>query len=287
MAMMMQRKAKRSPGYFIVISLWYAAVIFLAVLCLVPFLIMLVNSTRQGMDIMVSFTLVPGDALVENWRIVHANIDLLRGFGNSLLISVTSTLLTAYFSALTAYAFAMYRFKGRKFLFGVILAFMMVPAQLSMLGFYDLVNAMGLINTYVPLIVPGIAHASSVFFLRQYTTSVLPKPLLEAPRIDGAREGYIFHRIALPIIAPGIATVSIGNFIANWNNYLLPLILINSPDKQTLPLKIGALRSVKDVIINQGATYLAVAISVVPILIAFAFCSKYIIGSISAGSIKE
>ena len=147
--------------------------------------------------------------------------------------------------------------------------------------------SLGLIDSYIPLIVPSIASSATVFFLRQYIVSVMPKSLLEAPRIDGASEIYIFHKIGLPIMSPGIATMSIGAFIGSWNSYLLPLVILNSQKKWTLPVMIASLNSVKDIASNIGATYVAVAISVVPIIIVFCFCSKYIIGSISAGSVKE
>lgn len=271
----------------IVYVLLYLAVILLSVLCLLPFLLMLVNATRSGNDIMTSFTLVPGKYLKQNWEIVTSNLDILRGFMNSIFIAATSTVLTAYFSALTAYGFAFYKFRGRKVLFTVILVFMMIPSQLGMLGFYDLMTKLGLIDSYIPLIVPSIAAPATVFFLRQYILSVMPKSLLEAPRIDGAGELYIFHKIGLPIMAPGIATMSIGAFIGSWNSYLIPLIMLNTPKKWTLPVMVASLGSVKDIATNIGATYVTVAVSVVPILIVFAFCSKYIISSISAGSVKE
>ena len=213
--------------------------------------------------------------------------NIFRGLGNSLFIAVCSTALTAYFSALTAYALAIYQFKGKNILFTCILIFMMIPAQLGLLGFYDLVNAMSLTDNYIPLIIPAIANPAVVFFLRQYTVSTLPKGLLEAARIDGASETRIFHKIALPIMAPGIATMSIGAFIGSWNNYLMPLILLYTPDKFTLPVMMSSMSASQDITSNQGAIYLSVAISVLPIMIAFMFFSKYIISGISAGGIKE
>lgn len=144
-----------------------------------------------------------------------------------------------------------------------------------------------MIDTYWPLILPAIASPGTVFFLRQYCEGSLQPALIEAARIDGAKELHIFHKIILPLMSPGIATMAIGAFIGNWNSYLLPLILLNSPDKFTLPVMIASLNSSKDIASNQGAIYLAVAISVIPILIVFAFCSKYIIGSLSAGGVKE
>lgn len=206
---------------------------------------------------------------------------------NSLFLAVCNTALVSYFSALTAYGLAYYKFKGAKVIFTALLIFMMVPSQLSMLGFYDLVNQMGLIDTYWPLILPSVASPATVFFLRQYILSVMPKAILEAPRIDGAGELAIFHRIALPIMAPGIATMAIGAFIGSWNSYLIPMMLINTPSKRPLPVMVAELSAVRDITTNLGATYLVVAVSAVPIMVAFCFFSKYIISGISAGSVKE
>ena len=197
------------------------------------------------------------------------------------------TALSGYFSALTAYGLAVYNFKGRNALFTTILVLMMVPAQLGLLGFYDLVNGLGLMDSYIPLIIPAIASPFIVFFLRQYLVSVLPMSIIEAARMDGASEIATFHKIGLPIMMPGIATMSIGTFIGSWNNYLMPLVLLISPDKFTLPVMMGSLSASKDITANMGATYVSVAVSVLPVMIAFCFFSKYIISSISAGGVKE
>lgn len=268
-------------------AILYIILIALALLCLLPFLLMIINATRSGNEIMTSFSLLPGSSLASNWKVVVENLDIARGFANSLFIAIVSTAFVSYFSAMTAYGFAFYKFKGKKIIFTAIIIFMMIPAQLGMLGFYDLVTKMGLIDSYIPLIVPSIASPATVFFLRQYVLSVMPKSVLEAPRIDGAGEFYIFHKIALPIMAPGIATMAIGAFIGSWNSYLIPLILLNTPKKWTLPVMVASLSSVKDIATNIGATYVTVAISVIPIMIMFCFCSKYIISNISAGSVKE
>lgn len=265
----------------------YLCLILLALICFLPFLMMMVNATRSGVEISHSFTLIPSRHLKDNWTALFAYVNLFRGVGNSLLVAVPATILTAYFSSITAYALAVYRFKGNGWLFKILVVFMMIPAQLSLIGFYNLCQKLHMVDSYLPLIIPAIASPGTVFFLRQYVQSTLSKALLEAARIDGARELHIFHRIVLPIMAPGIATMSIGAFIGNWNNYLVPLILLNTPDKMTLPVMISTLNAATDLQKNQGAIYLGVAISVVPILIVFCFCSKYIISSISAGSVKE
>lgn len=265
----------------------YVALIVLALSCLLPFWLMIVNSTRSGVEITHSFSFFPGHSLKDNWIVLFNYVNLFTGFFNSLKVAVPATLLTAYFSAITAYAMAMYEWKGNSLMFKVIVVFMMIPSQLSLIGFYNLCQKLRLIDSYVPLIVPAIAAPGIVFFLRQYTKSTLSKALLEAARIDGASEILTFHKIVLPIMSPGIATMSIGAFIGNWNSYLVPLILLNTPRKMTLPVMISTLNAATDLQKNQGAIYLGVAISVVPIMIVFSFCSKYIISSISAGGVKE
>ncbi|MGN0156004.1 MAG: carbohydrate ABC transporter permease [Lachnospiraceae bacterium] len=268
-------------------AILYILLILLACACLFPFLLMMVNATRSGYEIVHSFTLIPSKYTKENWDTVFSYFNLFKGMWNSVKVAVPATLLTAYFSALTAYGLAMYKFKGNKIIFMSILIFMMIPGQLSLIGFYNLCTKLHLVNSYIPLIVPAIAAPGTVFFLRQYILSVLPPSLIEAARIDGASELYSFHRIVLPIMSPGIATMSIMAFIGNWNNYLLPMIILNKNNKFTLPVMMATLRASTDIQRNQGAIYLAVAISVIPILIVFCFCSKYIISSISAGSVKE
>lgn len=273
-------------GYKIKLGILYFLLILLGILCLLPFLLMLVNATRSGTEIVSSFTLIPSTHLKENWDAVFEYFNLFLGMWNSVKVAVPATLLSAYFSAMTAYALAMYKFKGSKLIFTVILIFMMIPGQLGLIGFYNLCTKLHLVNSYVPLIIPAVAAPGMVFFLRQYVLSVMPPSLIEAARIDGANELYIFHRIAIPIMSPGIATMSIMGFIGNWNAYLTPMIILNKNEKFTLPVMMATLRASTDINANQGAIYLAVAVSVIPILLVFAFFSKYIISSISAGAVK-
>ncbi len=268
-------------------AILYILLIGLALMCLLPFWLMMVNSTRSGVEITHSFSFLPGQSLQDNWKVLFDYVNLFLGLLNSVKVALPATLLTAYFSAITAFGMAMYEWKGNNILFRIIVIFMMIPAQLSLIGFYNLCQKLHLIDSYIPLIIPAIASPGIVFFLRQYVKATLSKSLMEAARIDGASEIHIFHRIVLPIMAPGIATMSIGSFIGNWNSYLLPLILLNTPRKMTLPVMISTLNAATDLQKNQGAIYLGVAISVVPIIIVFCFCSKYIISSISAGSVKE
>ena len=276
-----------TTGFKIKKGILYFLLTLLAVICLLPFIATMVNATRSGAEISSSVTLIPSHYIKENWKIIFDFFNPFRGLWNSLIVAVPATLLTAYFSTMTAYGLARYDFVGNKVIFGAILVFMMIPGQLSLIGFYQLCAKLKLINSYIPLIVPAIAAPGTVFFLRQYIQSSLPPALIEAARIDGASELYSFHRIVIPLVSPAVATMSIMAFIGNWNSYLLPMIILTKSDKFTLPVMMATLRSSIDAQRNQGAIYLAVAISIIPILLVFCFCSKYIISSISAGAVKE
>ena len=166
----------------------YLCLSLLAAICFLPFLLMIVNATRSGVEITHSFTLIPSSHLGENWEALFAYVNLFKGFKNSLLVAIPATILTAYFSSITAYAMAVYRFKGNAWLFKILVVFMMIPAQLSLIGFYNLCQKLHMVDSYLPLIIPAIASPGTVFFLRQYVQSTLSKALLEAARIDGAGE---------------------------------------------------------------------------------------------------
>lgn len=274
-------------GYKIKKGILYFLITVLAAVCLFPFLLMMVNATRSGSEIVTGFTLIPGSHLKENWVQVFEYFNLFKGMWNSLVVAVPATLLGAYFSALTAYGLAFYKFKGNNVIFGAILVFMMIPGQLSLIGFYQLCAKLHLVNSYIPLIIPAIAAPGTVFFLRQYILSSLSKSIIEAARIDGANELYSFHKLVIPIISPAVATMGIMGFIGNWNSYLLPMIIISKNEKMTLPVMMATLRAATNINANQGAIYLSVAISIIPILLVFIVFSKYIISSVSAGAVKE
>jgi multiple sugar transport system permease protein len=280
-------KKKRKRKNFIVYSIVYLVLALLVVITLVPFWIVIINATRDGMSISTQgITLIPGKSLFENYKILTDNVDIARGFYNSLKIATLVTVLSGYFSALTAYGFHMYDFKGKNFLFGLILVFMMIPSQLAFLGYVKWMTQLGLMDTHAALIIPSIAAIGTVFFLRAYISSSLSKEIIESARIDGAGELYIFHRIAFPLMAPGVATMSIFTFIGSWNNYLSARVILSSKANETLPMVISSLRALRIWHQNQGAIYLGFAISIVPIVVVFIFASKYLIANISAGAVK-
>lgn len=280
-------KNRHSTGFYINKSILYILLTILGIACLLPFLLMMVNATRTSHEITTSFSLIPGHALKENWVTIFGYFNLFKGMLNSVLVALPATFLGAYFPCMAAYGLAFYKFKGNKTIFWVILIFMMIPGQLSLIGFYQLCATLKITNTYVPLILPAIAASGTVFFLRQYIQSSLSKSLIEAARMDGASELYSFHRIVIPIVFPAIATMSIMGFIGNWNSYMLPMIILSKPDKYTLPVMLVSLRSSTDITQNYGAIYLSIALSMIPIFAVFIGFSKYIISSVSAGAVKE
>jgi len=265
----------------------YALCIFFTVLCLFPIYVLVINATRSSLAVQTSVSFIPGGHAVKNFRSLMDNgFMLFRAFFNSLFISVSSTALSVYFSALTAYGLSVYRFRGRKFFFRFILLIMMIPGQLSMVGFYQFMLKLRLYDSYIPLILPSIAAPSTVFFLKQYLDSAYPKDLTEATRIDGGNEFLIFNRIALPIILPALATMSIFGMVYSWNSYIMPLILLNTQSKFTMPMLVQLLRT--DLYATDyGALYMGLLLTVLPLIIVYLLLSKTIIKGVALGAVKE
>ena len=273
-------------GYKIKKTILYILLILLSVVCMFPFLLMIVNATRSGSEIMKSFTLIPSVYLKENWATVFKYFNLFLSMWNSLKVAVPSTLLCAYFSAMTAYALAMYKFKGNKVLFMTILIFMMIPGQLGLIGFYNLCTKLHLVNSYIPLIIPAIASPGTVFFLRQYVLSVMPPSLIEAARIDGSGEFHTFNNIVLPLMKPAIAVQAIFTFVSSWNNYFVPALILHNDKKKTLPILIAQLRAADWLKFDMGQVYVMIAFSIFPVIIIYLILSRHIVQGVALGSVK-
>jgi len=266
----------------------HAFMIFFGLLAILPVYILMINATRSVEEINTGLSIIPGTNALLNWKALNSRGNLLiwNGFLNSAVIALSTTVLSIYFSALTAYGLHIYRFKGRAVIWVIILIIMMLPGSLTFIGFYKLMATWGLIDTYIPLILPGIAAAATVLFIRQYMSSVLSLELVDAARIDGAGEYRIFNTIILPVIIPALAAQSIFTFVGSWNNFVTPLVIIVSENKRTLPLIIALLHG--DIYRPQvGGIYLGVAISLIPIIIFYSFMSRFIISGITMGGIKE
>jgi multiple sugar transport system permease protein len=266
----------------------YGIMFFLFLLALGPLYIMLINATRSTVQINNGLSILPGGNIAHNWKALTSqqDFDITRGFLNSAFIAVFATLCTIYFSSMTAYGLHIYRFKGRFFLWGLILLVMMLPASLSFIGFYKFMARLRLLDNYIPLILPAVASGTTVLFLRQYMSAVLSLELIDAARIDGAGEFGIFNRIILPVLTPALATQAIFAFVGSWNNFFAPFIFISSSGKYTLPMLVQSLRA-GYYRTEYGGIYLGLAISIVPILIFYSFMSRFIISGLTLGSIKE
>ena len=269
-------------------SMIYVFCTFLSVLAIIPFWIMIVNSTRSSVQISQGVSLLPSTALSNNWNVIQKtkNFDVFLGMRNSAIIAFGSTIMSVYFSALTAYGFQVYHFKGRKFLWAVVMAIIMIPGQVVGTGFTMFMYQLGLTNNFVPLIIPSIAAAGTVFFFKQYLEANLQISLVEAARIDGAGEFYTYNRIIMPIMVPAMATMGIMAMIGSWNNYLTPLMLLTKAELKTLPMLVNNLRG--DVYRTEfGSIYLGLTMTALPLMIVYFIFSKYIIAGVALGGVKE
>lgn len=265
----------------------YAVLIILLIITIVPIWLLIVNATRSTSEIQQGISILPSTHLLDNYNILLGRgLNMVRGFSNSLFVAVASTIITVYFSLLTAYGIVVYNFKGKQFFSNFIVLLVLIPMQLSIIGFYQYMSRLGLTDNYASLILPLIANAGAVFFGKQYLESMLIQDLIDAARIDGASELGIFHRVMMPIAAPGAATMGIFAFVASWNNFFNAFILISSIEKYTLPMLVRTLSG--DVYRTEyGAIYLGLAITIVPIIIIYAIFSRYIVSGIAMGAVKE
>ncbi len=246
----------------------------------------MVNATRSTVEIQQGVSLFPSTHLLENYGILEGRgLNPWRGFLNSLFVAVASTVLTVYFALLTAYGIVVYDFKGKQLFSNFIIVLVLIPMQLSIIGFYQYMSTLGLTDNFASLILPTMATAGAVFFGKQYLESVVIKDLIDAGRVDGASELGIFHRIMMPLAVPGAVTMGIFAFIAAWNNFFNAFILISSIEKYTLPMLVQTLRG--DVYRTEyGAIYLGLAVTIVPIIIIYIIFSRYIVSGITMGSVK-
>ena len=267
-----------------------AICIFLCILSLIPFWIMIVNATRTSVDIQSSFTLIPSHYLMENWQKLlyqaSQNVPLWRYMVNSLIIAGGSTILSVYFSTMTAYGVTAYKFKGASFAWAFIMAIMMIPVQVSSIGFFRFMYQIGWGNNYLPLIIPAIAAPATVFFMRQYMISALPLEILDSARIDGSGEFRTFNTIAMPLMKPAVATQCIFAFIGSWNNFYTPSMLLTSQAKMTLPMFVQQMRGER-FRSDHGIIYVGLVVTIMPIFIVYFLLSKYIIAGVALGGVKE
>lgn len=265
----------------------YIVLVLVTIMCLFWFYVLFINATRSNSELNKGFTVIPSTHAVANFKnIIHGTQPIFTGLLNSFIIAALTALLCTYFSTLTAFAIFAYDFKLKKFIFAFILAIMMIPTQVTALGFLQLIRKIHLMDSFIPLIVPAIASPVVFFYLKQSMDSALPKELLESCRIDGAGEFRIFTQMAIPLMKPAISVQAIFSFVTSWNNYFTPALVLKSDNKKTLPILIAQLRSADFLKFDMGQVYMFIACSILPVVIVYLILSKNIVGGMTVGAVK-
>ncbi len=256
-----------------------------ALIMLAPFYFMFVFATHSRTEI---FSLPPplffGDDFLNNLKILTDRMPFWRNLGWSLYVALASTLLTLLFCSLGGYAFAMFDFKFKNALFGLVMGTMLLPSFMNMIPTFMIMDALGWIDQPKALYIPGAASAFGIFLMRQFVSSSIPKELIEAARMDGCGELGIYARIVLPLLKPALGTLGLITFIASWNNFIGPLIVMRSPDMYTLPLALRSLQS--PVNTEWGALMTGSAIATLPLVVLFVLSSRQLISGLTAGAVK-
>ena len=261
-----------------------ALLVILAVLSLAPLLWMLSVSLMQAGEAgHFPPPLLPADATLHNYRELFLRAGMGRFLFNSLLISGSVTLLSVLLNTLAGYAFAKLRFKGRDRTFQAMLAALVIPGQVAMMPLFLMLKQMGLVNTYMGAIVPGMAAIFGIFLVRQYARSI-PDELLEAARIDGAGEARIFFQIVLPALKPILVTLAIFSFLAAWNDFMWPLIVLSDESMQTLPVALASLS--REHVMDYELMMAGSVVTIVPVLLLFLVLQRYYIQGLLLGSVK-
>lgn len=265
--------------------------IILCIISILPFYLMFVNATRSSNEVKGGISFVFGNYLGQNIATFNQKqqglgVTAYSSMLNSLLVSVPYTALSVYFSALTAYGIHAYEFKAKKLAWAFILGIMMVPTQVYAVGYYKFMIKLGLIDTFWPLIIPGITTPAVVFFMRQYLLGALPLEVVEAARIDGSGEFHTFNSVVLPIMKPALATQAIFQFVASWNSLFLPSLIINSTGKKTLTMFVQMLMG-ESFRTDYGVIFLSLSITILPMFVMYFILSRYIVEGVSMGSVKE
>jgi multiple sugar transport system permease protein len=257
------------------------AVIFV----LIPFLWMITTSfMKTGESFTFPPRFLPQKISLVQYEVLFKRLNFLRDFVNSLAASSLMTLFSLFFNSLAGFAFAKYRFKGRKLLFTTFLATMVIPGQVGMLPVFLLLRELGLLNTYWGIVLPGAVSAFSIFFFRQYMYSI-PDDLIDSARIDGCSDFRIYWQIMLPLARPALVTLGIFTFLGTWNDFMWPLIVMSKDSMYTLPVALSSLMGE-----HAQDTELMMAGSVVttlPVMVIFLALQKSYVNGLIAGSLKE
>ncbi|MGI5959266.1 MAG: carbohydrate ABC transporter permease [Massiliimalia sp.] len=257
--------------------------IIMTFIMFIPLYSVFVMGTYYSEDIFKGIPVFPSDYLLENLKTVF-KANFTQAYGNSLFISVFSVILSVLSSSMMGFALAKYKFRLRKFLFAMLMVIMMIPGQISMIGFIREMKVVGLLNTHLPLIITWMAYPFGTFFMTQFIRDSLPTEVMESGRLDGCSEPGIYFKIVLPFIKPGLLTLATLVFLSSWNSYMMPLLILNKQELYTIPLMVSTLST--QFRTDYGATMAALSIAILPMILIFVLCSKTFIRGIAAGAVK-
>ncbi len=281
-----KRRAHQALGHAVSQTLFYLAITLLAAFVVLPFLWMISTSLKSHEGIMtVPIRWIPERPTLEGYNRVFSmtNFSFPRAVFNSFFLSTMGTLVSVLSAAMAAFIFAKVPFRGRQRIFGLFLATMMIPGTVTMVPNYIILSYLGLLDSFTGLILPSIFSAFGVFMLRQSMMG-LNDAYLESAFIDGAPLYKIFYKIVMPMVKPTVATLILLSFMGQWNSYLWPLIVLQSPQKQTLQVVLGTMANM-----YGGHEHIQMAgavLSVIPILVVYMFCQKYVDRGIAIGGLK-
>lgn len=280
-------KTGKSVGIHARRAIAYIVLILVTFMCLFWFYVLFINATRGHAQIQMGFSAIPGNQFINNWtKLMHGSQPVWSGLFNSVFIAVCTAILTTYFSTMTAYAIHVYDFKLKNIMFTFILMIMMIPTQVTALGFYRLMLDWDLLDSFIPLIIPAVASPVTFFYMKQYMESSLPLEIIEASRIDGSGEFHTFNRMVLPIMKPAIAVQAIFAFVSSWNNFFIPALILTKAEKKTLPILISLLRQADFLKKDMGQVYMMIAFSIFPVIVVYLILSKHIVQGVALGSVK-
>jgi multiple sugar transport system permease protein len=262
----------------------HAFIVITGLITLAPFIWMLSASFMQSGEANVyPPKFIPDNPTLQQYRDLFSRLDITRNLLNSLFLSVAVTFVNLFFNSMAGFAFAKYRFKGRDKLFSLLLSSMIIPSQVTMLPLFLMLKSMGLINTYMAIIIPGLANIFGIFMIRQYALSI-PDSLIEAAKIDGATDFQIYRSIIIPLIKPVLITLGLFTFLGTWNDFLWPLIALTDSSMYTLPVALANLMGehVKDPELMMAGSVVAI----MPVLVVFLALQKHYISGIMLGGVK-
>jgi ABC-type glycerol-3-phosphate transport system permease component len=264
--------------------LLYAALAAGALIFIYPFLWMLAATFKPEPEI-AGFGLFPSHFTFESYQLVFRKIPILRGFANSLLVTIAVTTSVVFFGSIVGYALSLLHFRGREVIFKMALATMVIPAQLTLIPLYTMMVKFGWVNSYLALVVPSMMSSYAILLFRQFFQSI-PQSLIEAARLDGCSDWRILFTVVYPLSRPAIVMVAILTFIGVWNDVLWPLMVIRRPELMTMPLMVTLFAVGGQAEAQLGAELAAATLLALPIIVAYIFLQRYVIQSIASAGMK-